>query len=132
MAGRGCAAPGSGEPPPTPANEPRTHGSTDDRARHTETRSGTLLVLAAAHVIGGSPDGRPSAMVLLVAGAVLVPQWPVSTLWLRRHRQGPLERLWRWATRARRPPLRRTSDHGARPRLEEGRISDGPKPVDNS
>ncbi|HEX6857770.1 MAG TPA: DUF418 domain-containing protein, partial [Streptosporangiaceae bacterium] len=34
-------------------------------------------------------------------------QWAFSTLWLRRFRQGPLEWLWRWATWARRPPLRR-------------------------
>ncbi|MER5323291.1 DUF418 domain-containing protein [Streptosporangium roseum] len=69
--------------------------------------SATLLVLAAAHVIGGSPDGWSSATVVLLAGAVLVLQWLVSTLWLRRYRQGPLEWLWRWATWAHRPPLRR-------------------------
>ncbi|MEU8378746.1 DUF418 domain-containing protein [Streptosporangium sp. NPDC048865] len=60
--------------------------------------SATLLVLLAAHLIGSPPDGWPSATVLLIAGAVLVPQWLVSTLWLRRHRQGPMEQLWRWAT----------------------------------
>ncbi|MGS2641060.1 DUF418 domain-containing protein [Streptosporangium sp. LJ11] len=70
--------------------------------------SATILVLVAARLIGDSPDGWSSATVLLVAGAVLVPQWLVSTLWLRRYRQGPLEWLWRWATWARRPPLRRT------------------------
>ncbi|WP_405139303.1 DUF418 domain-containing protein [Sphaerisporangium sp. NBC_01403] len=70
--------------------------------------SATLLVLVAARVIGGSPDGWSSATVLLIAGAILVPQWLVSTLWLRRYRQGPLEWLWRWATWAHRPPLRRT------------------------
>ncbi|MCG5213553.1 DUF418 domain-containing protein [Streptosporangium sp. KLBMP 9127] len=69
--------------------------------------SATILVLVAARVIGGSPEGWSSATVLLIAGAVLVPQWLVSTLWLRRYRQGPLEWLWRWATWARRPPLRR-------------------------
>ncbi|MEV7967444.1 DUF418 domain-containing protein [Sphaerisporangium sp. NPDC088356] len=70
--------------------------------------SATLLVLVTARVIGGSPDGWSSGRVLLIAGAILVPQWLVSTLWLRRYRQGPLEWLWRWATWARRPPLRRT------------------------
>ncbi|MEV4524751.1 DUF418 domain-containing protein [Streptosporangium sp. NPDC049304] len=70
--------------------------------------SATLLVLGAAHLVGGSPEDWSSATVLLISGAVLVPQWLVSTLWLRRYRQGPLEWLWRWATWARRPPLRRT------------------------
>ncbi|MFF5245165.1 DUF418 domain-containing protein [Streptosporangium sp. NPDC000095] len=70
--------------------------------------SATLLVLGTAHLVGGSPDDWSSATVLLISGAVLVPQWLVSTLWLRRYRQGPLEWLWRWATWARRPSLRRT------------------------
>ncbi|MFC7646267.1 DUF418 domain-containing protein [Streptosporangium lutulentum] len=70
--------------------------------------SATLLVLMAARLIGSSPDGWSSATVLLIAGAILIPQWLVSTLWLRRYRQGPLEWLWRWATWAVRPPLRRT------------------------
>lgn len=70
--------------------------------------SATLLVLVAARLVGGTPDGWSEATVLLIAGAILVPQWLVSTLWLRRYRQGPLEWLWRWATWARRPPLRRT------------------------
>lgn len=70
--------------------------------------SATVLVLVAARLLGGSPGGWSSAMVLLIAGAVLVPQWLVSTLWLRRYRQGPLEWLWRWATWGGRPPLRRT------------------------
>ncbi|GAA3122936.1 hypothetical protein GCM10010466_12320 [Planomonospora alba] len=69
--------------------------------------SATVLVLVAARVVGGSPDGWSPATVLLIAGAVLIPQWLASTLWLRRHHQGPLEWLWRWATWARRPPLRR-------------------------
>jgi uncharacterized membrane protein YeiB len=69
--------------------------------------SATVLVLAVTRLIGGSPDDWPSATVLLIAGAVLVPQWLVSTLWLRRYRQGPLEWLWRWITWADRPPLRR-------------------------
>ncbi|SNT08074.1 Uncharacterized membrane protein YeiB [Streptosporangium subroseum] len=68
--------------------------------------SATILVLVAARLIGSSPDGWSEATVLLIAAAILVPQWLVSTLWLRRYRQGPLEWLWRWATWAHRPPLR--------------------------
>ncbi|GIH94285.1 DUF418 domain-containing protein [Planobispora siamensis] len=69
--------------------------------------SATVLVLVTARLIGGSPDGWSSSTVLLIAGAVLLPQWLLSTLWLRRYRQGPLEWLWRWATWTTRPPLRR-------------------------
>ncbi|GAA1291799.1 hypothetical protein GCM10009609_70370 [Pseudonocardia aurantiaca] len=59
---------------------------------------------------GGGP--RPSGavvttVVLTIVGVVLAAQWTFSTLWLRRHVQGSLEWLWRWATWARRPPLRR-------------------------
>ncbi|AWS41483.1 DUF418 domain-containing protein [Streptosporangium sp. 'caverna'] len=68
--------------------------------------SATILVLVAARLVGSSPDGWSGATVLLIAAAILVPQWLVSTLWLRRYRQGPLEWLWRWATWAHRPPLR--------------------------
>ncbi|MFI6390749.1 DUF418 domain-containing protein [Nonomuraea sp. NPDC050540] len=68
----------------------------------------TVLVLLATLVLGGSPDGWSSGMVVLIAAGVLVPQWLVSTWWLRRFRQGPLEWLWRWATWARRPALHRT------------------------
>ncbi|MFI6904697.1 DUF418 domain-containing protein [Nonomuraea sp. NPDC050394] len=68
----------------------------------------TMLVLLATFVLGGSPDEWSSEMVVLIAVAVLVPQWVVSTVWLRRFRQGPLEWLWRWATWARRPALHRT------------------------
>ncbi|MFG3439186.1 DUF418 domain-containing protein [Nonomuraea sp. NPDC047897] len=32
----------------------------------------------------------------------------MATLSLRRYREGPLERLWRWVTWGVRPPLRRT------------------------
>ncbi|MBF8186201.1 DUF418 domain-containing protein [Nonomuraea sp. K274] len=70
--------------------------------------SATILVLVAARLIGGSPDGWSEGTVPLIAAAILVPQWLVSTLWLRRHRQGPLEWLWRWATWAQRQPLRRS------------------------
>ncbi|MFD8526403.1 DUF418 domain-containing protein [Streptosporangium canum] len=71
--------------------------------------SATVLVLGAARLLGGSPDDWSQTTVLLIAGVILLPQWLVSTLWLRRFRQGPLEWLWRWATWARRPPLRRAS-----------------------
>ncbi|MCT9934364.1 DUF418 domain-containing protein [Planotetraspora sp. A-T 1434] len=69
--------------------------------------SATVLVLAAGHVLGGPPDGWSATRVSLIAGAILTAQWLWSALWLRRHRQGPLEWLWRWATWGRRPPLRR-------------------------
>ncbi|WP_431894808.1 DUF418 domain-containing protein [Nonomuraea sp. bgisy101] len=69
----------------------------------------TILVLAVGRVLGGRPDGWSSTTVLLIAAAVLTVQWLWSTLWLRRYSQGPVEWLWRWATWARRPPLRHTS-----------------------
>jgi len=69
--------------------------------------SATLLVLVAARLLGSSPDGWSESTVLLIAAAILIPQWLVSTLWLRHFRQGPLEWLWRWATWTTRPPLRR-------------------------
>ncbi|MFI6291399.1 DUF418 domain-containing protein [Nonomuraea sp. NPDC050790] len=65
--------------------------------------SATVLVLLIARVLGGSPGDWPEPAVVLIAAAVLIPQWLVSTLWLRRFRQGPLEWLWRWATWSRRP-----------------------------
>ncbi len=63
----------------------------------------TVLVLAVGHVLG-PPDTWSPTTVLLLAGAILIAQWLASTLWLRRHRYGPAEWLWRWATWARRPP----------------------------
>ena len=69
----------------------------------------TLLVLAAAHILG-LPIGRSSTVAHLAAGAILIAQWLCSALWLRRYRQGPVEWLWRWATWARRPPLRRAPE----------------------
>ncbi|MFI6499844.1 DUF418 domain-containing protein [Nonomuraea typhae] len=65
----------------------------------------TLLVLAAAHVLG-LPIGGSLTTAYWTAGAILAVQWLVSTLWLRRYRQGPIEWLWRWATWARRTSLR--------------------------
>ncbi|WP_051751512.1 DUF418 domain-containing protein [Streptosporangium amethystogenes] len=67
----------------------------------------TILVLAVGRVLGGSPESWSLATVFLIAGAILSAQWLLSTLWLRRYRYGPLEWLWRWATWAQRPPLRR-------------------------
>ncbi|MEU8171503.1 DUF418 domain-containing protein [Microbispora hainanensis] len=69
--------------------------------------SATVLVLVASLAFEGSPHTWPASTVLLIAGVILAVQWVWSTLWLRRYRQGPLEWLWRWATWARRPPLRR-------------------------
>jgi uncharacterized protein len=65
--------------------------------------AGVLLVVA----VVGHPERWSTKAALVVVGAVLVVEWVFSTLWLRRFRQGPLEWLWRWATWAQRPPLRR-------------------------
>jgi uncharacterized membrane protein YeiB len=69
----------------------------------------TLLVLAAGHILG-LPIGQSLTAAFLAAGSILTGQWLFSVLWLRRYPQGPLEWLWRWATWARRPPLRRSDD----------------------
>ncbi|MFE3458293.1 DUF418 domain-containing protein [Nocardiopsis aegyptia] len=71
----------------------------------------TLLVLFAARVLG-LPVGESAEAALSVAGAVVAAQVVCSTLWLRRHRQGPAEWLWRWATWWKRPPLRAGADAG--------------------
>ncbi|MCK2219394.1 DUF418 domain-containing protein [Actinomadura sp. ATCC 31491] len=68
--------------------------------------SATALVLLIARLLGGPAEGWSTGTVLVIAGGILALQWVWSTLWLRRFRQGPLEWLWRWATWARRPPLR--------------------------
>ena len=47
--------------------------------------------------------------VLGLATGVIVVQALVSTWWLRRHRYGPLEWLWRWATWASRPTPARSA-----------------------
>ncbi|MFC6897229.1 DUF418 domain-containing protein [Nonomuraea dietziae] len=65
----------------------------------------TLLVLAASHILG-LPIGQSLTAASWTAGAILAAQWLLSTLWLRRHRQGPIEWLWRWATWAHRSSLR--------------------------
>ncbi len=67
----------------------------------------TVLVLG-VYLLVGHPERWSSKTVLVIAGFVLAVQWLFSSLWLRRYSQGPLEWLWRWATWARRPPLRRT------------------------
>ncbi|MEV0622976.1 DUF418 domain-containing protein [Nonomuraea sp. NPDC050404] len=64
--------------------------------------SATVLVLAATHLLG-LPIGQSPAAAFTTAGVILGAQWLLSTLWLRHHRQGPLEWLWRWATWLRRP-----------------------------
>ncbi|BCJ38693.1 hypothetical protein Athai_61960 [Actinocatenispora thailandica] len=77
----------------------------------------TVLVRLTAPVLGGRPENWSSTTVLAIAGGILAAQWVFGTLWLRRYRQGPLEWLWRWATWARRPPLRRApgTDGGGSP-----------------
>ncbi|WP_165970180.1 DUF418 domain-containing protein [Nonomuraea terrae] len=69
--------------------------------------SATVIVLLAGQLIGGSPETWDMLTVLAIAAGILTAQCVLSGLWLRRHRQGPLEWLWRWATWWRRPPLRR-------------------------
>ncbi|WP_431908725.1 DUF418 domain-containing protein [Nonomuraea jabiensis] len=63
----------------------------------------TLLVLAAGHVLG-LPIGRSLAAAYPAAGVILAAQWLFATLWLRRHRQGPVEWLWRRVTWAHQRP----------------------------
>jgi uncharacterized membrane protein YeiB len=65
----------------------------------------TLLVVVAGRLLG-LPIGQSLTVAYLAAGAVLAAQWLFCTLWLRRHRQGPVEWAWRWATWARRPAPR--------------------------
>ncbi|MFI6816528.1 DUF418 domain-containing protein [Nonomuraea sp. NPDC050328] len=61
----------------------------------------TVLVLAVDRVIG------VDVPFWALAAGILVVEWLFATLWLSRFRQGPVEWLWRWATWAERPPLRR-------------------------
>ena len=72
----------------------------------------TNYVGATAVVVGAGrlldlPHETSWTPVLALSGGILAGQWALSTLWLRRFRQGPLEHLWRWATWGRRPALRR-------------------------
>ncbi|WP_214102861.1 DUF418 domain-containing protein [Acrocarpospora catenulata] len=64
--------------------------------------SASLVVLAIAHTLGPVAAWPPVKINLTIA-AILATQWALSTLWLRHHRQGPLEWLWRWATWGHRP-----------------------------
>ncbi|GAA4981817.1 DUF418 domain-containing protein [Actinopolymorpha pittospori] len=70
--------------------------------------SATVLVLSTRHVIGGSGETWTVTTASTIVGAILAAQWVFSSIWLRQYRFGPLEWLWRWATWAQRPPLRRT------------------------
>lgn len=72
----------------------------------TQYLTATVLVLMAGRLLG-VPIGQSLQAAYLTAGAILVIQWLFCTLWLRCFRQGPVEWLWRWATWARRPVLRR-------------------------
>lgn len=65
-----------------------------------------LVLLIAFGILGTPPDTWSTPVILLIAFGVLALQWAWSTLWLRRHRFGPVEWLWRWATWGVRPPLR--------------------------
>lgn len=66
------------------------------RTALTHYLSATVLVTAAALLWG--LRGGSTAELLLAAAAVIGVQWVFSVLWLRRHRHGPVEALWRWAT----------------------------------
>ncbi|WP_214402462.1 DUF418 domain-containing protein [Pseudonocardia lacus] len=76
------------------------------RVALTNYLTATMAVLLVEAVVG-HPERWSTKAVLTIAAVVLVAQWAFSTLWLRRFRQGPLEWLWRWATWAKRPALRR-------------------------
>ncbi len=73
------------------------------RMAFTNYLTATVLVLAAARLVGGDATRWPVTTFLTVAGSIITVQWLWSTLWLRAHRHGPLEYLWRWATWLRRP-----------------------------
>lgn len=77
------------------------------RVALTNYLTATILVSAASLAASGSPQSWSSTRILLIAAAVLAVQWFWSTLWLRRFRYGPVEWLWRWATWANRPTMRR-------------------------
>jgi uncharacterized protein len=66
----------------------------------------TILFVPVGHLLGLAGSTRWGTAVALAA-AILVLQAAVSPLWLRGHRYGPLEWVWRCATWARRFPLRR-------------------------
>lgn len=97
------------------------------RMAFTNYLTATVLVLAVTPLVGGRPETWPAGTVVLTAGTIVAGQWLLSTLWLRRYRQGPLEWLWRWATWARRPPLRVASPAAvpARAGVAAGGVSRG-------
>lgn len=66
----------------------------------------TLLLLAVGRLLD-FPASSSWTTALLSCVAILVLQWVGSAIWLRYFRQGPLEWLWRFATRWQRPPFRR-------------------------
>jgi uncharacterized protein len=57
----------------------------------------TFLMIGVGHLLD-LPHTDAYTGLLVSAVAILVVQWAFSTLWLRRHRQGPLEWLWRRGT----------------------------------
>ncbi|GEA89535.1 hypothetical protein CCE01nite_34840 [Cellulomonas cellasea] len=57
----------------------------------------TFLMIGAGHLLD-LPHADTYTGLLLAALGILVAQWAFSTLWLRHHRQGPLEWLWRRGT----------------------------------
>lgn len=65
--------------------------------------SATVLVLLIAQLIDGPPETWDTLVVLAIAAGILTSQRIASGLWLRHHRHGPMEWLWRWATWGRRP-----------------------------
>ncbi|SES01462.1 Uncharacterized membrane protein YeiB [Lentzea xinjiangensis] len=73
------------------------------RMAFTNYLTATVLVLAAARLVGGDATTWPVTVFLAVTGSIISLQWLWSALWLRAHRHGPLEHLWRWATWLRRP-----------------------------
>jgi uncharacterized protein len=72
----------------------------------------SLLVVVLLHAL---PDAQVSTPWLLpvVTLVILAVQWAVSTVWLAYFRFGPVEWLWRCATRAELVPLRAAGAHRA-------------------
>lgn len=64
--------------------------------------SATLLMLAGGALLD-LPSSRSWSELLGMTVGILVLQIVWSVVWLRHHRQGPLEHLWRWATWGHRP-----------------------------
>lgn len=66
----------------------------------------TVYMVLAGHLLD-LPASRSWVTVFAVCVVILLVQWAMSTLWLRRYRQGPLEWAWRCLTWWRRQLLRR-------------------------